>query len=90
MTELAAAQQLRRIRGGRYRNPAGAELWAIEPLHLIATLSKYTSQFGSTFGDIWVVESRSELFGNDLHLATPEGLVACGYTLISEPAGGAE
>lgn len=83
--ESVAAQPLRLVRGGLYRNPLGAELTAIEPVYLSAVLHKYTTVFASAFGDIWVFESRDKSFGPSLHLVTAEGLESCGYRLLEEP-----
>lgn len=75
--------ELRLVAGGLYRNPMGAEMRAIEPICTSKALRKYKLPFDSaSFGDIWVVESGG-IFGG-LHLATPEGLAACGYKRISE------
>lgn len=81
--------ELRLVRNGLYRNPVGAEFLLIEPL-TSGVLRKYgIAHLATTTGGIWIAENR-DLFGGALHLVTREGLTACGYSLISEPAGGAE
>lgn len=74
---------IRLVRGGRYRNPTGAQLHVVEPARESEWWSKRMG--GIALGDIWVVESR-DAFGVTRHLATPEGLASYGYSLISEPA----
>ncbi|MCM6777897.1 hypothetical protein NDR87_31635 [Nocardia sp. CDC159] len=89
MTEPVAAHDFRLVRGGLYRNPLGAELRVVAPVREFAARNRLRwgpVVFGhTTFGDIWVVESSHELFGITRHLATGEGLLSCGYCLVSAP-----
>ena len=73
------------VRGGVYRNDMGAELTAIEPLYLRDELRAHRIPVESTFGAIWLMEGHDELFGTSRHLATREGLTACGYQIIHNP-----
>jgi hypothetical protein len=86
MTESTAPHKLRLVRGGRYRNAAGGELLLIELL-TSATTGKYGLAHLSTFvsGGLWIAEDADEMFGTTQHLVTREGLLSCGYSLISEP-----
>lgn len=84
--EIAA---LRMVAGGLYRNSLGAELHAIEQMRgePIGANSNPFRQRIQVFGEIWVVESRDDLFGTQRHLATAAGLADCGYQLIEgDPA----
>lgn len=93
--------ELSMIPDALYRNSMGAELWAVAHVNrkvaaqmlyatdpLVAAV-RAQNPFGSggamVFGSLWVMESRDELFGTYLHLATPEGLMECGFVLVSQP-----
>lgn len=87
--------------GALYRNPQGAQMRAIEPIDAnsavpmlrairpVASLLERNLPLADAvmvLGAIWLVESVDGPWGMQLHLATPEGLQACGYQLVEENA----
>lgn len=85
MTDSTATQPLELVQDGVYRNLLGAQLHAIKRLDEFGEPKKFgplNLGCGHVFGEIWVMESEDEIFGTTQHLATSEGLTACGYQLV--------
>lgn len=72
--------------GAVYRNLMGVEMTAVEPAYLSNRLPALgLAAFDGVLGNVWVMACRDELWGDSRHLATPDGLAACGYELVSTP-----
>jgi hypothetical protein len=74
--------------GAVYRNETGGELHAVQQMQYL-THGSLMRMPGVIFGEVWLMESRSNEWGTVPYLCTPDGLHQHGYRLAEKVAGDA-
>ncbi|WP_280245557.1 hypothetical protein [Nocardia abscessus] len=83
VSERDLATDLAMVKGGLYRNEHGGELHAIEPT-IYLNPGRSWRMPAYVFGEVWLMESRSDEYGTIPYLATREGLREHGFALVEE------
>jgi hypothetical protein len=74
------------VEGGLYRNGTGGELHAIQQMRYLTHGALLGMQPAFVIGEVWLMESRGDMFGTVPFLVTPDELAAHGYECVAGEA----
>ncbi|MFE7744414.1 hypothetical protein [Nocardia sp. NPDC057455] len=81
LVEFTVVPRFEMVEGGVYRNEHGGELHAIEQTVYLHPGRRWRVP-AYVFGEVWLMESRSDEYGTIPYLVTREGLWENGFVLV--------